>query len=298
MSLTLYAGRPGTTYDDAWWQAVHVLFDEAFPGLPRGIARAAAVGADWRAWTTPFALFEGERCVAHVGVLSHPCRVAGQDLVFAGVHAVCTATDHRRRGHSRTLQEHALAWADRTTPLAKLSTDDPPVYTGQGFRTVPTWIWTSALDGVDPGPVRPLNPASSPEDLALLVELLARRVPASEHFATLDDGWLALTDAALLDRLDRLWVHLPDHDCAVAVDEKEARVLIVDVIGPVLPPAEVVVGAVRRPGKPVRWQFAPDRFEPSAAAVRVDAAEVGHFMVRGTLPEGLSRFGISSLWEH
>lgn len=295
--LTLHGGRVGTAYDAAWWQAVHGLFDEAFPGLPEGIARARAVGAEWNQMSTPFALFDGDRCVAHVGLLSHPVRVLGQTEVFAGLHAVCTATDHRRRGLSRRLQREALAFADRSHRLAKLSTDDPPVYTGEGFEVVPTFRFRPTVSPVDPGPTRALRCASEPADLALLKRLCAERTWTSDRFASVEPGWLVLIDAALSNLLDRCWVFLEDWDCVVALHHNDARVLVMDVIGPQLPPAAVVLGAVTA-DKPVLWQFTPDRLDPDAEPVPVVHEESGSLMVRGSLPEELGPFGVSALWEH
>ena len=95
---TLFGERPGTDYDDTWWAAVRTLYDEAFPGLPDGIDLAAAAGVRWAEVTTPFALFEDGRCLAHVGVITHPMRIGGKDLDIAGIHAVCTTASRRREG--------------------------------------------------------------------------------------------------------------------------------------------------------------------------------------------------------
>ncbi len=294
-----FGAQPGTTYDSRWWEAVHCLYQEAFPGLPAGIATAAAAGVSWAAMTTPFALFEGERCVAHVGVMSHPLRLGGRDVLAAGVHAVCTAEDRQLRGLCRRLMRAALAWADATHPVAKLSTDDPPVYTSHGFRPVQTYQFASSLEPAAHVARRPLRPLEDPADASLFADLLRRRAPASQVLSTADSGWLVTIDAALSGRLeDRLW-YLPEHDAAVLLDADpgQGANFIVDVIAPTLPPGAVVLGAASDPSLDAIWTFAPDLLDPAAVPVPLHE-DAGAFMVRGEWPADLPEFGISPVWEH
>ena len=79
--MELIGGNRGITYDRDFWGAVFELYEHAFKGLPAGIARAEAVGARWARVTTPFAFFENGRCLAHVGVTSHPMRLGGAEPV-------------------------------------------------------------------------------------------------------------------------------------------------------------------------------------------------------------------------
>lgn len=292
---TYFGGLPGTTYDRAWWGAVHALFDEAFPGLPAGIARAAAVGVDWADVTTPFAVFEGERCVAHVGVLAHPVVLRGRRVVVAGVHAVCTAADRRRQGLCRATLGDALAWADGWSHVAKLNTDDPPVYAGAGFRAVPNWRFRSAVSPVSGVRARLMAPGSVPADAELLRGQLACRAPVSAIVDTGDPGWLFTIDAALSRRLDRCLWHLPDHDAIVAIEHVGGERRVLDVVAERMPPASVVLG-VGGP-TPAVWSFTPDLLDPDATPERVPERE-GVFMVRGDWPDDLGAFGVSPLWEH
>ena len=294
-----YAARPGTAYDERWWSAVHVLFDEAFPGLPTGIVNAAAAGSPWPEMTTPFALFEGDRCVAHVGVLSHPLRLAGKDALIAGVHAVCTAKDRRMQGLCRRLLTSALEWADETHDAAKLATDDPPVYAGHGFEVVPTFDFRATLAPTGGVRTRRLRPLDGPDDAALLQNLLARRAPVSERLSTRDSGWMVTIVASLTRRIREGLVYLPDHEAVVIVDHDPAQGAnsIVDVIAPVLPPGEVVLGAADHPELPAFWTFAPDLIDPGAEPVKTPD-EDGYFMVRGDWPRDLGPFGISPVWDH
>lgn len=294
-TLELHGARPGLDYDDAWWAAVHALYDEAFPGLPAGIARAEQAGVDWRAVTTPFALFEGPRCVAHVGVITHPLQVEGERVDVAGIHAVCTTADHRRQGLCRRLMKEALAWADVRHAVAKLHTDDPPVYSGHGFEVTPTWRFRSVVQPAQSVKKRRLDPLRRPADAALLQDLLARRAPVSHRLASAESGWMILIDAALSGLIDRL-DYLPEHKAVVCVTDGEDHSLVVEVIAEALPPAEVVLGAAQDPAKPALWSFSPDRFEPNAVA-ELAPEVIGAFMVRGDWPAP-SPYGVSPLWEH
>lgn len=296
-SLTEYGGQPGTAYGDRWWSAVHTLYDEAFPGLPAGIARARAAGSEWNAVTTPFALFEGDRCIAHVGLLVHPMVLGGQRVEIAGIHAVCTTADRRMRGHARRLLAAALAHADRSHTLAKLCTDDPPVYEGQGFRVTPTWQFHATAEARDGVTTRALKPLDHAPDRTLLAELLAAPALPSHQCATADGGWLVTIDAALSRRIHTAFRLVAVHDALVVSDRQDdGSVLIVDVIAPELPPAEVVLGAVADLGDRFVWGFSPDRFDPDATPVRTPE-DHGHFMVRGAWPL-TAPFGIGPLWEH
>lgn len=294
--MRLLAGRPGNEHDGAFWRAVHALYDEAFPGLPGAIARAEGVGWRWPEVTTPFALFEGERCVAHVGVLSHPMRLAGREHAIAGIHAVCTARDHRNQGLCRELLTTALAWVDERAALAKLHTDLPRVYEGHGFASVPTWRFRSRAEPAPNVARRRLRPSEDPADAALLRRLLAVRAPVSARCASADSGFMVGIVAALTGRLDSALWWLPEHDAIVALDEDDEGTVVTEVIAATLPSAAVVAGAASDPARPRRYAFAPDLIEPDAEPEPAPAS-LGAFMVRGDWPVS-EPFGVSPLWEH
>ncbi|MBW2525253.1 MAG: GNAT family N-acetyltransferase [Deltaproteobacteria bacterium] len=292
-----FGEQPGTHYDEPWWRAVRALYDEAFPGLPAGIDRAAALGARWTEVSTPFALFEGDRCVCHVGVITHPMWLRDRVVPVAGIHAACTVTDQRRRGLCRRTLGRALAWADQTHEVAKLHTDAPDVYGGHGFEPTPTWRFPATRTPAAEVPKRRLRPSTEAADAATLAALLADRKPVSRHLATADPGWMVTIVAALSDRLDSALWHLPDHGAIVAVDDRPGETLIMEVIARELPPAEVVLAAAPDPTKPACWTFRPDRLDPEATPEPAPA-RIGTFMVRGAWPDALAPFGISPLWEH
>ncbi|MFO0578553.1 MAG: GNAT family N-acetyltransferase [Polyangia bacterium] len=295
--LRLVGGRPGEDHGSSFWQAIHRLFGEAFPRLPAAIERAAALGTRWARTTTPFALFAGEEAVAHVGVLAHPMWLDGKLRTFAGIHAVCTRQDRRRQGLARRLLQEALAWADARYDAVKLHTDLPEVYAPHGFRPLPLSRFRSTREPARGIEKRLLAPSTCPADEALLRRLLAQRTPVSLRCSSADDGWLLITDAAILGTLDtQLW-YLPQQDAIVGVGEAEdGEPLITEVLAARLPPVEIVLAALPQPG-PARFAFAPERFDADAQPVPAPP-EAGLLMVRGDWPETLAPLGLSPLWEH
>lgn len=289
--------QPGVAYDEAWWEAVFACYDEAFPGLSGAIRRAESTGASWREMSTPFAWFEADRCVAHVGVLTHPMWLNGRRVDVAGVHAVCTVEARRRQGLCRELLRRALAWADRTHAVVKLHTDDPPVYTGHGFEVCPTHHFVAS---VAPAPITParrlLQPSTQAEDAALLASLLDSRAPVSARVASADPGWMVTIVAALSGRLDDALWWLPEHEAIVSFDEEDDHTVITEVIAPLLPDAATILAAAPDPSLPARWGFCPDLLDPDARPV-LAPPEVGAFMTRGAWPL-TDPFGLSPLWEH
>lgn len=279
--------------DPARRGSLRSLLDEGFRGLTARIDLAAAAGFVWEEVTEPFVTWEGERAVAHVGVLEHRIRLAGQTRVVAGLHAVCTRADARGQGHIRRLLGEALGWVDTRWPTAKLGTDLPRVYTGHGFR--PFEVHRFELDG--PGGGDPRGRAlDALADRAWFLDLCDRRAPVSEVYASLDPGWLVGIDLALQRRsLAHLVLH---EDLGVVVDRelKDGVLEIHDVFAESLPPLE----ELRRrapPHRAVHLYVCPDRLAPQARPVPMP--EAGVWMHRGDWPLGQQvPIGVSRLAEH
>ena len=234
--------------------------------------------------------------MAHVGVLVHPMRLAGETIQIAGVHAVCTAPDRRREGLAKAVLTEALAWIDDRFPTAKLHTDEPGIYRGQGFRVLPTHRFQTALGASQPIRKRLLKPSTDPADARLLAAFLRGRTLASNRCASADPGWMVTIVAALNGLLDSAFWLLEDYDAIVAFDQEEGRPLVLDVIAKTLPPLAVVAGAAPDPSLPLLWTFSPDLFSDSVESLPAPGA-IGSFMVRGIWPVD-EPFGISPLWEH
>lgn len=233
--------------DPARRSSILSLYDEGFAGLSERIRLAAAAGFAWEDVTEPFVTWEAGRAVAHVGVLEHRVRLAGQTRVVAGLHAVVTRVDARGQGQIRRLLGEALRWVDARWPTAKLGTDLPEVYAPHGFR--PFVVHRFELDG--PGGGEPRGRALDPvADRAWFLDLCDRRAPVSEVYASLDPGWLVGIDLALQRRS---LAHLVFHEDLGVVVDRELRdgvLEIHEVFGEELPPPRRAAPA--RPAPPRR----------------------------------------------
>lgn len=282
----LRGGVPGTNLDRSEWNAIFALYGATWPRLPERIQHAEALGARWAEHTTPFTWFEHGRALAHVGVLEHPVRLAGADTAIAGFHAVCTDPDHRGRGLCRKVLQAALDWSSSRFPLAKLSTAVPRVYESAGFALRPTHHFALPSRPVTPTPLRRMD-LDDPDDLRLLQDHLASRVPISDVFATRDPGWLILIDAALAGVTATWFHHAPEADAILVGEQTDTGWIIDDLITSHLPPEVPPLAGE------VVLRFTPDHVAPEATPVPAPA----EFMVRGPWPE-LPLFGVPALWEH
>jgi hypothetical protein len=269
-------GGPAETYrNPALRPGLMALLDDGFPGLADRIATARSRGFHWDAVTEPFvALGDDGLPVAHVGVLEHRVWLMGQERRVAGLHAVVTRSDQRRRGWSRRVQEQALAWVDARYDLAKLATDEPYVYAPQGFRTVDQHRFRLAEAGGEGGG-RPFTEADRDAFLALC----PHREPISDVFASLDPGWLVGIDLALQGRSLGDLVVLDGLGAVVDWQVRDGVLHVHDVFAERLPELE----AMRRlapPHREVLLCCGADKLAPEAVPEPWD----GGMMVRGAWP--------------
>ncbi|MDQ3037109.1 MAG: GNAT family N-acetyltransferase, partial [Myxococcota bacterium] len=169
--------------------AIVDLLGSVWHHVPSAIERAHRWGGDWFELSTPFVRAEGARAVSVVGVIEMPLRVAGADVIAAGIHGVCTRPAHRGHGHFRAAMEEALRFADSFASVALLWTEQPAIYERFGFRRVVEEIVRVELDPPSARGERPrrLDPERD-DDLALLRRALDARAPISERLATRDRG--------------------------------------------------------------------------------------------------------------
>ena len=273
------------------------LLGRVWPALPPAIARADALGFSWAAISTPFVHYEGDRAVAHVGVIELPLVIGGRQRMVASIHAVCTDADRRRRGHARTLMEAALAHCRVRYGTVVLTTLIPEFYTRLGFRTVAEHAFTRPVGTLAPSAGgRPL--AEHADDARLLVRLLAARTPVSERLGALDAATVFVF-ALLLGWGDfsRAYYHAALD--VVSVHEVVGRTLVLyDVVGAALPPLADLLEAIGADVDRVVTLFVPDRlgagFRPEPWD-RARSEALGHrafagLMARGALSPGADAF--------
>lgn len=285
-------GGPAACYTDRdARRALLALLDDGFPGLSLRIEAAHAEGFAWDEVTEPFVAWQGDQAVGHVGVLEHRIRLDGRDVLCAGIHAVVTRSDQRHRGIARRCLREATAWIDARYALSKLGTDLPAVYAPHGFRPVALHKFAVDHTGGE-GRGRSLRD----DDRAWLLDLLPRRTPVSDRFASLDPGWLVGIDLALQRRTLRDLVVLDDLGVAVDWQVRNEILELHDVFATELPPLSDLLA--RAPAhKRVELYICPDRLAPNARPIPIP--EAGVWMVRGEwpLPDD-APFALSRLAEH
>lgn len=273
------------------------LFGRVWPTIPPAIATADALGLSWAEISTPFVHFEGDRAVAHVGVIELPLVIGGRQRMVGSIHGVCTDPARRRRGHARSLMEAALAHCRVRYGSVILTTLIPEFYAHHGFRTVAEHGFTRALAAAPPSPGgRRL--AAAPDDARLLTHLLARRAPVSQRLGALEGGTVFVF-ALLLGWGDfsRAYYHAALD--VVTVHEVVGRTLVLyDVVGVTIPPLAALLEAIGAGVDRIVTLFVPDRlgegFTPEpwdrARALALGDREFAGLMARGPLNTGTDAF--------
>ena len=182
---------------------VFELLETAFPGIGAHVEAAGVLGLDWGKTSTPFVRIEGGQIVSHVGVLALPLIIDGKEVSAAGIHAVCTHPDYRKRGYYRAVMSEAVEWWEQHFETAVLFTDSPGLYEPFGFRVVPESYFV--VSEVASGPSR--TPIADSEGYLRHTEAITpnRRNgmghPQQRGLRRLD--WSCRDDVALLRRLVR-----------------------------------------------------------------------------------------------
>ena len=217
--------------DDAW-DEVLALLALHWPGLPEIVARARDYGTDWRALSRPFGVRVGGQLVAHAGVWALPTMVVdGKESRVAGIHAVCTRAELRKRGYARAALEAAIAHAETIASRQLLFAVEPRVYTSVGFRRTSPQRFelglTRTLDGEATLRRLDLDDAS---ERARLRALCRDRVRLSDRLCVVDGGALLILDELLGTRGHggRLW--WVDDKTIVAAELLEDELHIYDLV--------------------------------------------------------------------
>jgi predicted N-acetyltransferase YhbS len=151
------------------------LLESVFPGVGAARAAAARLGASWESASTPFVREDGDRVIAHVGLLELPLVVEGRSIRVGGVHGVATDPARRRAGLYRSLLDELLAFAADRYETVVLTTAHPEYFRGFGFRVIPEFVFRFPVRRpAAPTRVRTLDVAD-PADRAIVQRLLRRR---------------------------------------------------------------------------------------------------------------------------
>ena len=245
------------------------------PELPEQRARAERLNWRWESCSTPFAILDQERVVAHVGVLEDPLWVLGRALRVGGIHAVCTLAERRRQGLYRRLMDEVLPWCDARWETLVLSTDDPFLYEPFGFRVIPECaVLLRQAIGPALGDLRPLDLGDA-ADLARLERLLETRTPLSDVVSVVRE-----TDVFKFNQAHGgLWLS-ERLDLVVVLDREGERLVLRDVVAARLPTIDELLQELPGPAAELVLCFSPDKFAVDGVALPVPENE-GVFMVRG-----------------
>lgn len=239
---------------------VLALIDRVWPGFGARIVRAERLGFSWESVSTPFVALEGDRAVAHVGVLELPVVVAGMRHVVGGIHAVCTDPDHRGRGHARALLAEAVEHCRPRYETLLLTTDIPAFYEPVGFRPVGEHVFRGRVapgPAPDPGMVRRLS-LDEPGDVALLRRLLAAREPVSARLGPVESG--AIFGIACLLQAERpeTLQYVAPLDAVIVGERRGPTLVLLDIVSATVPRLPVLLEWLGEGVEEVMTLFTPD----------------------------------------
>lgn len=212
-------------------ESLFALWDGVWGFLRAKEALAAGFGYPWREVTTPFAVVEDGRVIAHAGLLEIPVVVAGKAVTIGGVHAVAVLKERRGEGLGRRVLAASLAAADeRGYPAVVLASEKEALYAKFGFRV--RGLQVHVAHGVPGGGGARALDLSRGEDAAVWVRAMQTRGALSDRFAVLDRGLLNAFDAVNRDGTHApLWI---DEALGVVYYARQdgGRVVIDDVFAP------------------------------------------------------------------
>lgn len=159
-----------------------LLIDQVFPGAQNMIAQGRELGTDWKDASIPFVIEKKGDLIAHLGIVPLTLSFANQTKRVAALHAICVKKEYRRQGYFKQLMHDALDYIQLHFDSSILFTYDPHFYQPFGFNIVPQYDFSVMVhsDGKS-NDLRPLY-LQSPDDLALLKRLYAKRVDLFNTF--------------------------------------------------------------------------------------------------------------------
>ena len=254
--------RRSIAEDHTFSARLFALLESCFPGISRVKQQADALGAPWEAASTPFVYVQDDLVVAHVGVLEIPLVVMGQTVTAAGIHAVCTRPELRRRGYYRQVMEDVLEYCSDRYHTLVLTTERPELYEPFGFRVLQEHIFTTSWASAGRADGFRLLDTRAPGDVRLLHRLLATREPVSNIVGVVREGAIFCFNEG-----SRPLHYADDLDLMVCMETNGTRLRLIDIVAPRMHPLSSVLERMRLPMQEVEICFSPDRLDVSAQAV-------------------------------
>lgn len=240
--------------------------------------------------TTPFVASTEDWPVSQVSVMRFAMVLDGAQADVGCLHAVCTHSAHRRKGHYASAMRAALAFCDERYSAALLCTAQPELYAPFGFRVVDEHKGVSDVaPRLDRRPMRPLRLAEA-RDRAVFQRLASRRAPSSRKL-----GVIGPEAVFVVNELARPLVYAEELDASVSMEIAGDTLCLYDVVAAELPPLDEMLRRLPAPVRRVELFVCPDGLGLVVAAephVFVDGddalggAGASRLMVRGPFPEG------------
>lgn len=265
--------------DLAFREKILELLGTVWSMVPPGVDRARAWGADWCEESTPFVHIEDDKVVAHIGVMEIPLVTAEGITKVAGIHAVCTRKDWRKRGLMGALMNRTLAWVDEHYKVAVLWANDANIYKRFGFEARPEHMFQGPMAGASARVTRRLS-LNDAADLALFRQIASTRTPASSISGSLDPGWLSLINLGLWTPPGPAIDWVDDLQCIVIYEVRGTVLRIYDILGEAMPPLGDIASRLGPSFDRVVVFFSPDKLD-SPALDAVPSSLYDTLMVRG-----------------
>lgn len=272
-------------YEDPGLSAsLFALWDTVWRFLRAKEAIAGRLGFPWREVTTPFALVEDGRVIAHAGLLEIPLVVAGQAVTIGGMHAVCVAAERRGEGLGRRVMTACLAAADgRGYPAVVLGSEKVGLYAKFGFRV--RALQTFVAHGVDGGGGARALDLKRADDAGIWTSAMRSRGALADRFAVLDRGLLNAFDAVNVDGSHApVWL---DERLGVVyyARAEDGRVIVDDVFAPGPFDGEALLAGMALAGEEVVFGCDPGGLGIAAEARAAAYAEKDdRIQIRGRIP--------------
>ncbi|MBW4618976.1 MAG: GNAT family N-acetyltransferase [Cyanosarcina radialis HA8281-LM2] len=232
------------------------LLEIVFPGISSLADTIATLGVSWEAASTPFVYVEGEKVIAHVGVLEIPLVVMGKKMIVGGIHAVSTHPEFRRRGYYRQLMTEVLSHCDDLYQTLILTTDQPQLYAPFGFRVVREHAFIAKPTSTSKINSFRLLDLQNAGDRSLLNRLLGERESVSQVVGVVKEKavW------CFYEATNPLY-YAEDLDAIASLEIKRTRLKLFDVVAPKICSLDAIVQRIERQIDEVEIYFSPDRLQ-------------------------------------
>jgi predicted N-acetyltransferase YhbS len=241
-----------TTLSDRLFELLEIVF----PGISSLADTIATLGVSWEAASTPFVCFEGEKVIAHVGVLEIPLVVMGKQMVVGGIHAVSTHPEFRRRGYYRQIMTEVLSYCDDRYQTLILTTSQPELYAPFGFRVISERAFTAKPTSTSKLNSFRILDLQNSVDRSLLNRLLDERESVSQVVGVVKEKavW------CFYEATNPLY-YAEDLDVIACFELEGDRLNLFDVVAPEICSLDAIVQRIDRQIDEVEIYFSPDRLE-------------------------------------